>query len=163
MQPSKDELRAFVGPNADYYLQGWAAAKPAIELQRLRWNWPAFFLNIVWLLYRRMYRYFWIGVGVLVAIGIVEGAAEALLHFKTPAYLDFVINFSIAYFFGAFGTSFYYRHALDTITKTRPQLTRPDQVARVGGVRLALALVFGLVLGVAVLAAIAAKFGPAAS
>jgi hypothetical protein len=157
VQPSEDEFRAFVGPNADYYLRAWAAAKPDVESQRLRWNWPAFFLNIVWLLYRRMYRYFWIGFGVLAGIGIVQGAAEELLHFKTPSYVNFGITLSIANYFGSYGTGFYYRHALDTIRRARVQQTAPDEIAHAGGARLPLALAVGVVRA---LVEIVVKFGP---
>ena len=160
MQPPEADLRTFVGPNADYYLQGWRTVKPDADLQRLRWNWPAFFLNIVWLLYRRMYRYFWIGFGVLGAIGFVEGFAEALLHFKTPAYMDFAINFTIAYWFGSYGTWYYYRHAAEQIGRTRVQLVSADAIARAGGVRLLLPVVVGVVIGVGALATTVLKFGP---
>ena len=50
MQQPEEDVRAFVGPNADYYLQAWAAVDPNVGLQALRWNWPAFFLNVFWLL-----------------------------------------------------------------------------------------------------------------
>jgi len=151
MQRPEEELRAFVGPNADYYLSSWAAADPAGGLQALRWNWPAFFLNVVWLLYRRMYRHFWITFGLLLALGIVEGVAEAILQAKTPGWLDFVLNLSIACFFGAFGTWFYYRHANRIIGQTKAFDTNPQALVTAGGVRWLWVLVLLAVIAVLVL------------
>lgn len=161
MQPSEADLRAFVGPNADYYLRGWADAQPGVDLQRLRWNWPAFFLNVVWLLYRRMYRYFWIGAGVLVAIGLVEGVVMAWLGIKPPSYLDIAITLGVAWYFGAFGTWFYYRHATKEIQRTKVQLPSPDAIARAGGIRWLWPVVVGLAKGVALLVALAWAAGSA--
>jgi hypothetical protein len=161
MQPSEADLRAFVGPNAEYYLQGWANVKPDGDIQRLRWNWPAFFLNIVWLLYRRMYRYFWIGFGVLVAVAIFEEVATPLLSIGTPNYVNFSLNLTIAYYFGSFGTSLYYRHAAEEIRRTKAQLFTPDAVARAGGVRLLWAVVVGLLVGIDKLGAIMLRLGAA--
>ena len=78
MQQPEEDVRAFVGPNADYYLQAWAAVDPNVGLQALRWNWPAFFLNVFWLLYRRMYKYFWITFAAFLGIGLLEGMVETI-------------------------------------------------------------------------------------
>ena len=135
MQNPEEDVRAFVGPNADYYLQAWAAADPNGGRQALRWNWPAFFLNVIWMLYRKMYKYFWISFGALVAIGAAEGIVEAMLSIKGPGWWDIVINFAVAGFFGAYGTWFYYRHATFTIAQTKAQHTSPEAIVRAGGVR----------------------------
>ena len=127
------------------------------------WNWPAFFLNIVWLLYRRMYRYFWIGFGVLVAIGIVEGTAEALLHFTTSPSTHLLINFSIAMYFGGFGTWIYYRHAVETINRTKALNSSPEAIAHVGGVRLLWPVVLGTLVAVGVVAGIMVKLNAGGS
>lgn len=55
-----DELwRAFIGPNADRYLEKFkkfgTAQSPKFALT---WNWPAFlFISFLWFLYRKMYLY----------------------------------------------------------------------------------------------------------
>lgn len=148
MQATEDELRSFVGPNDDYYLQAWQKVDPGGGLQALRWNWPAFFLNVLWLLYRRMYKYFWMTFAALIAIGAVEGIVEAILHIPPGLHwFDIVINLAVACFFGAFGTWFYYQHAMWSIGQTKAYHTSPEAIARAGGVRWLWPL---LILGAAV-------------
>lgn len=156
MQPSENELRAFVGPNADYYLEAWKSVEPNDDPQRLRWNWPAFFLNVVWLLYRRMYKYFWIAAGVEVAIGAVQGFVEELLGIPAGVHgWDFLINVSIATFFGRFGTWMYYRHAERKIAEAKAHDTSQDAIARAGGVRWLLPiLAMGVALALGIVAAV---------
>lgn len=45
----EEDLRRFVGPRAEVYLQKWR--------EDSRWNWPAFVFGGYWLLYRGMYLY----------------------------------------------------------------------------------------------------------
>lgn len=136
MQLAEEDVRAFVGPNADYYLQAWSAVDPNGGLQALRWNWPAFFLNVLWLLYRRMYKYFWISLAALFVGGMAEGAIEALMGIPPgPQWFDLVINLGVACFFGAFGTWFYYRHTAWTIAQTKAHHTSAEAIVRAGGVR----------------------------
>ena len=136
MQQPEEDLRAFVGPNADYYLQAWASVDPNVGLQALRWNWPAFFLNVFWLLYRRMYKYFWITFAAFLGIGLLEGMGEAILNVPPgPRWFDLVINLAVACFFGVFGTWLYYRHATWTIAWTKAHHTSPEAIANAGGVR----------------------------
>ena len=136
MQEPEEDVRAFVGPNADYYLQAWSAVDPNVGLQALRWNWPAFFLNVFWLLYRRMYKYFWITFAAFLGIGAVEGLVESMLGLPPgPRWFDLVINLAVAGFFGVFGTWLYYRHATWTIARTKANHTSPEAIANAGGVR----------------------------
>lgn len=66
--PANEPLaRAYIGPNADYYLGKWrtigAAGKPN------SWNWAAFLLNAWWLVYRRMWTP---AMGALAAIFVLN-------------------------------------------------------------------------------------------
>jgi len=135
MEHSKEELRAFVGPNADYYLFSWERVDPTGGLQALRWNWPAFLITVFWLLYRRMYRWFWIASGVLFGLGAGEAIAEALLHIKTPEWVDVILHLAIAWFFGSFGTWLYYRHTVTALGWAKAHDVSPQAIANAGGVR----------------------------
>src|SRR5216117_246257 len=107
MDVSSEQLRAFIGPRADYYLTRWAridaggGRAPGI-------NWPALLLGSFWLVYRRMYRFFWIFIGVLVLAAIAEDLVLSLLKIQVaPRPVDVVITLAVAATFGTFGTYWY--------------------------------------------------------
>src|SRR3954469_20098203 len=54
-----NQVQAFVGPQADYYLERWYRIRLS-DSRALGFNWSAFFATESWLIYRRMYRTFWI-------------------------------------------------------------------------------------------------------
>jgi hypothetical protein len=58
-QPDEDLMRAFIGPNADRYLQTFKKfVGPSGPRFALTWHWPAFiFEPFLWFLYRKMYLY----------------------------------------------------------------------------------------------------------
>jgi len=58
-QADSDLWRAFVGPNADRYLEHFKKFGPEQAPRfALTWNWPAFlFISFLWFLYRKMYLY----------------------------------------------------------------------------------------------------------
>ena len=131
MQNPEEDLRAFVGPNADYYLQAWAAADPNGGRQALRWNWPAFFLNVIWMLYRKMYLQ----------------AAVTFVIFCMPG-----VNIILHILVGAFANYLYYKHAKAKILETRPHLSEQalyPALKVIGGVHswaITVGIVFGVVL-----------------
>ncbi len=50
------EFRAFVGKKSDFYLRKFRYFKErGTNVFALTWNWPAFFLGFIWMLYRKMY------------------------------------------------------------------------------------------------------------
>lgn len=58
-QTDSDLWRAFIGPNADRYLEQFKkfGSEQAPKFA-LTWNWPAFlFISFLWFLYRKMYLY----------------------------------------------------------------------------------------------------------
>jgi hypothetical protein len=70
-EPTDEELTAFVGTKADYYLPRWRASQ-----QRLGgFNFAAFFVSGFWLPYRKMYRTTLLFYGLVLAVCIVEDAA----------------------------------------------------------------------------------------
>ena len=74
----------------------------------LGFNWAAFWLGLFWLLYRKMYRVFWITLGVLTGITVLEALVA---RGDPPRLLDSIIALAAATFFGTFGTHLYYVHA----------------------------------------------------
>ena len=54
-----ERWRAFIGPNADRYLQQFQKfGTPQSPRFALTWNWPAFlYISFLWFLYRKMYLY----------------------------------------------------------------------------------------------------------
>jgi len=78
----EDIIRAFLQKNADYYLLQW---KLMAKLnKKISWNWAAFLFTHLWLLYRKMYFYFFVFavinllsiipiVGLFIAIAISVG------------------------------------------------------------------------------------------
>src|SRR5262245_53647947 len=69
-----EEVAAFVGNNHAKYWDRWKrAAGGGI---RAGFNVAAFFFSFAWLLYRKMYREFFIGIGALLGLGIVQGLVE---------------------------------------------------------------------------------------
>jgi hypothetical protein len=80
-RPEEQLMRAFVGPNADFYLGKWrtmeAQAKP------YSWNWAAFLLSIYWMAYRKMFQPALIAAGavlLLVIVGMLMPAIAALTN-----------------------------------------------------------------------------------
>jgi hypothetical protein len=52
----EEDYRAFIGGKADYYLSKFRRFQAAGRDQfAVSWNWSAFFLGFIWMLYRKMY------------------------------------------------------------------------------------------------------------
>ncbi len=100
LDEDQNELRAFVGPNADYYLPGWWAKK-------WKWNWAAFFFGGWWIAYRKMYKAFVIFFGIILTETSIE-----LVFFPNLAELIGRATYVVyAIVCGAFGNTWYYRKA----------------------------------------------------
>jgi hypothetical protein len=69
--PTEQEVRAYVGSNADYYLRGW---RPALtgEGRASGFNIAAFILSFLWLGYRKMYMAVLILYGIILAAFVLE-------------------------------------------------------------------------------------------
>lgn len=119
MDLTQEQARVFVGPEgADYYLERWHRIEDEAGSRALGFNWAACFLTFTWLLYRRMYRWFWIGVAVLIALGIIEEiVVEAAYRTRSRGILllialeRFITTPLLGLMFGMFGTYWYYLHA----------------------------------------------------
>lgn len=160
--PGGDLLSVFVGPKyAEYYERHFERFKNTGGA--VSWNWPAFLIASVWLLYRKMWLLallYWLvlPLSLMFISGVVAAAvgplASVYFYYGTSILISFVLM-------PMFANRFYYRHAQKKIDKVTAATTSPEQqsieVARAGGTSsIALAVVpFILVFVIGVLAAIA--------
>ena len=111
--PSVNQLEQdralFVGAKyASYYQAQFEKITP--KKQYAGFNIAAFFLGLVWLFYRKMYRYGFMAIGLIVAIGMVE----IFLGIESSG-----ANIGLAVAFGMFGNTLYRHHVDQQIAKTR--------------------------------------------
>jgi len=96
---SSDEIRAFVGGNAHYYIQCFSRfTMTGREKFCVTWNWSCFGFTFIWFLYRKMY--------ALAAISFVV--------FCIPG-----VNFLLHIGVGMIGNYLYYRHVKGKIIEIR--------------------------------------------
>jgi Protein of unknown function (DUF2628) len=114
---TSDEMRAFVGTNADFYMQKFSKFTiTGSEKFCPTWNWSCFGFTFLWMLYRKMY------VQSLITFVI----------FCIPG-----INIILHIFAGVVGNYLYYRHVKEKINELRAM--QPPQglfpvLQEVGGV-----------------------------
>ena len=66
-QVHEEDYRAFIGKNADRYLDKFRGFQtPGRDRFALTWNWSAFFLGFIWMLYRKLY--LWALLAFLIAM-----------------------------------------------------------------------------------------------
>lgn len=118
--PTEAELRAFVGPNADYYLNKWSLAKVRPG-QGGGYNWPAFLLGGVWLPYRKLYAAastLW-GIALLLGIwNLLSPKAGPAISFPGVfAFIPFLLLLALA----SYANQLYLAKARKVITQVRAQ------------------------------------------
>ncbi len=115
-----DELRCFVGNNANYYLRKWSSVLKN-QGGTCGFNWAGFFLTVFWLAYRKMY----LTTFLLFAIMTVESIGEELLfvwylgYEETPNAVVLGIGLLIGATVGFFGNAWYLAHARKAILEVR--------------------------------------------
>ena len=97
----------FVGAKYESYYQA-QFEKITPKKQYAGFNIAAFFLGVVWLFYRKMYRYGFMAIGLIVVIGMVE----ILLGIESSG-----ANIGLAVAFGMFGNTLYKHHVDQQIAK----------------------------------------------
>ncbi|MDY3554414.1 DUF2628 domain-containing protein [Gemmata sp. JC717] len=118
--PTEQEMLAFVGSNAHYYLKSWQPALSG-EGGPTGFNWAAFFLPGLWLGYRKMY------MAVLVLYGLIlaETALEPVVFvwvLKMPEVLDRLgpfVALVTGVLVGTFGNGWYLARARRVIGEVR--------------------------------------------
>lgn len=136
MDHSEAELLAFVGPRSDYYGERWRRLEEAGH-RRLSFNFAAFFLCLVWALYRRMFGIFWLALAVfLVASAVSEWVAVRFMGLEaTPRAYDSLMTLVFAATFGTFANLWYYRHAQRRLRALKANGADERQIIAAGGVR----------------------------
>ena len=107
-----DELKAYVGEKADYYLHQWR--NPLYIF-----NWGAFFFTGAWMVYRKMYWQFLAVMGATVVVSLILqtlGISQA-----------WIPSLALGLVCGYFGSKWYHYHALRVIRKTRLKKPRADE------------------------------------
>lgn len=99
----------FIGAKYESYYQA-QFKKITPKKQYAGFNIAAFFLGVVWLFYRKMYRYGFMAIGLIVAIGMVE----ILLGIESSG-----ANVGLAVAFGMFGNTLYKHHVDQQIATIR--------------------------------------------
>lgn len=131
-----DEIRAFVGNNADYYIQNFSKfTQTGTEKFCPTWNWSTFGFTFLWMLYRKMYMQ----------------AVITFVVFCLPG-----LNIILHIFAGVVGNYLYYRHVKQNIIEIRavqsPQNYYP-MLQDVGGVNrwvITVGVIFSIILGLLV-------------
>ena len=140
---TEEELRLFVGPNADYYLLKWRVL--ALSGGKLSWNWAACIWGPSWTAYRKMYSYTWLIFVILTAECIIEVG----LNLSALFGLGMTILIWVAW--GVFGNYLYLTHARRKVVEIK--LTNRDLqlhqvlLANAGGTSWGSAIGLSLLLG----------------
>ncbi|MEO7298559.1 MAG: DUF2628 domain-containing protein [Verrucomicrobiota bacterium] len=138
---TEEEITAFVGQNADHYFSRWT---PLIQGQNwTSFNWAAFFLTGVWLLYRKMYKPALIFFGIIILESILEWS---VFGDETPRGLERLVGLTAAIVCGAYGNRWYLAHATKVIVQVRaqdlPGNAFMDAISKRGGTSVGAALGF---------------------
>src|SRR5262245_24730799 len=93
----EEDLRTVVGTNADYYLSCWRRVLTG-RGTGAGFNRIAFFLPILWMVYRRMYQQALILFGLIFAVGLFQEIFfVVLLEFdRSPLIITIVEGFSVS-------------------------------------------------------------------
>ena len=147
---TEEEARAFVGPRADYYIRKWWLDMDSMG-NATGFNWAAFFLNGLWLPYRKMYRATTILYGIILLEVILEEIVFVGILGKpeTPSALGRFVSLVAAIVCGGFGNDWYLSHSQKVTTEVRNQALTADAhfqaLAKRGGTSVAASLGFLLV------------------
>ncbi len=107
-----EQLRLFVGDNADYYLKKWEN----IEEKRESWNWAGFLGGIFWMGYRKMYLYVIITLGIFLVLDAVIPVSN----------LDPLFSLIFALLIGLNGNYLYYLHANNKLRRINELFSDPE-------------------------------------
>ncbi len=117
--PDEPAVRAFVGRNAQYYLDAW---RPFLENRAPmpRLNWAGFFLGPFWLGYRKLFTPLAIYFAVIFATVMLEDFVilPRLGTDRLPRAADLVINLAFAVTVGKFANYWYWHRCEREIATT---------------------------------------------
>ena len=135
----REELRLFVGKNADYYIAKWEELG---ETQKVSWNWAAFMFGLLWFGYRKMYPHAFVFLVFSLVLQFIQTAV------KTHPIVIMLTNILISVVVGMFGNYLYYQYAKTKIKQIKESITderqRTLEIVRNGGTSLSTAIAIGL-------------------
>jgi hypothetical protein len=136
------EVRAAIGPRADYYLDKWR------EAGRGGFNWAAFCMSGLWLPYRKMYA----AAGILFAVVIAETLLEEAIFVyglgmpEVPRAVDRLGSLVVCLVCGRFGNRWYLQHVAASVQRARTiALDEPSRIlylSKRGGTSMLAAIAF---------------------
>jgi len=130
-----EEASAYVGPRHLKYWRAWRRTS-AKNKALLGFNWAAMFFNLGWMLYRKMYREFLVGLGILFGIGVIQSLLESQASIDVKS-IDRATNVAFGAACGMLGNALYLRKTRRAIAEARarePDLAkRRELLARLGG------------------------------
>jgi hypothetical protein len=115
-----------------------------IENRKFSWNWSAWFFNVIWCFYRKMYKVGLFFTGILL-LGLLLPEIEPILNLLTALSL------------GTLGNSFYMRYTEAALKKAEsiPDLQRYTYLRKKGGISISAVglffvglLLVGIMIGV---------------
>ena len=118
-------LQTFVGKNFHYFTRKWGIEQKVGdeqlgEVKKVSWNWAAFFLNVFWAGYRKMYGLVFLMVLFWLVIDLsIYFLGFGQWYYESP-YAN-VVSLLTAIFMGLFGNYLYYLNAKKKIEKYRSQ------------------------------------------
>ena len=124
-----DELRAFIGGNAAYYLRKWTPRLTSPDGE-CGMNWAAFFFSTFWMFYRKMYRNAFLFMGAAVIVSLVLSVLFLVVfHAETvPSSVNAIVNVLFSLVCGMFGNAWYLSHASQKIAAARAQGLTGDRL-----------------------------------
>ncbi len=137
LSEERENLRIFVGKNANYYIAKWEELG---EGNKISWNWSAFFFGLIWFAYRKMYPHTFAMLIFSIILYIVQ------VKFNTSEWVVALTNLSISIVIGMFGNYLYYDYSKSKLKDIKKQ-TQDErklyvELARNGGTSIATA--FGI-------------------
>lgn len=158
---AEDEVRAYAGRNAEYYVARWAAARaPRRSFETSAspfaagFNWAAFFLGVAWLAYRKL----WVHAAVFGVVMLCATVGTDLVYRgfmgreDAPGLVGFITT-AVAVICGATGNRWVLARAARIAAEVRSKDAPPEDCLREIGARGGTTFAAALVLVVTFLVA----------
>jgi len=127
-----DEMNLFISKKTEYYNEKF---NQIIKTgNKKTWNWAAFFFNILWLLYRKMY----IQCGIMLLISLVVSGISSSIPF-----LGLILSWGVSIGFGMYANSIYLDHINKKLNEINSMGYEPKEgmIRKKGGTNIVLPLV----------------------
>lgn len=118
--PDHDYLEVAVGPrNTDYYLGRFERFSSGQGF--VSWNWPAFFVSLIWMLYRKMWAYAVLYFfGLPIAVFVISAVFSATMSETSAASLTLLVELVVIFvLFPMFANALYYRVVQKRVDKAK--------------------------------------------